>query len=267
MYTFKDTNILVGEVWFDEELSGSNDVDVIFYRQRSRPLDGVQFENFSTIIIDLTKDEDELWSKVHKNDRYKIRRAAEKDQVSYHLFDPASIDVAMIDEFADFYDQFADWKGLTRLRRNRLKGYAASNSLYFSKLQTNDGELLGWHSYVQVESRVRVLQAASIRGASSEGNYKSMLGRANRLHYWKDIVEFKKLGIETFDFGGWYAGDSDQELLAINQFKEKFGGDIVVAVNFSRPITLKGRLYVTLRNIYRKYADFRKGSRKRRAAI
>ena len=258
MHTFKDKNVSIGEVWFDEELNGSNDVDVIFYRQRPRPLEGValDYEDFSTMILDLSKSEDELWSRVHKNDRYKIRRA-DRDQVIYQLSGPAGIDIALIDRFADFYDQFAAWKGLTKLRRNRLKGYAKNDSLYISNVQTHDGEILGWHSYVRVENRIRLLQSASTRGSCSSSSFRSMLGRANRLHHWNDIVEFKKLGIETYDFGGWYTGDSNDELLAVNHFKEKFGGEVIASVNFSRPVTMKGRLYLTLRKIYIKYAGLR----------
>lgn len=258
MITYKFNNILIGEVWFDEELNDANNVDVIFYRQTPRPLNGgvSHCEDFSTLIIDLSKDENEIWNGVHKNDRYKIRRA-EKEQIGHEMLDPSVIDAPVIEEFADFYDRFAAWKGLSKVRRNRLRAYAESNSLFISKLKTSDGTLLGCRTYLKVDSRVRLLQSASTRGSVSDSKFRSMVGRANRFHHWRDIVEFKNRGIEIYDFGGWYAGDSDAELLAVNQFKEKFGGDVVAAVNFSRPLTMKGSLYVMLRNAYMKLMDIR----------
>jgi lipid II:glycine glycyltransferase (peptidoglycan interpeptide bridge formation enzyme) len=77
-----------------------------------------------------------------------------------------------------------------------------------------------------------------------------MLGRANRYHHWEDMLRFKKSGISVYDFGGWYVGDTDQEKLRINDFKNKFGGQIVKNFNCNYCINIKGSLYLHLVKTY-----------------
>ncbi len=49
---------------------------------------------------------------------------------------------------------------------------------------------------------------------------RNAIGRGNRMLHWKDILAFKAEGKNVYDFGGWYAGQEDEALLRINQFKE-----------------------------------------------
>lgn len=236
----------VGEVWFDEEPEGIPNVDVLYYRQRAAPLDGARSDEFHTRLIDLTKSHDELWAAVSKNDRYKIRRAAEKDQLSYHYWQRP--DLSILDEFADFYDQFATQKGLTKVNRVQLRDRAKMGAIDVSQVKLKDEMSLTWHVHYRSQKRLRLLHSASIKN-NSDTAYQSLLGRANRYHHWQDIVRFKDSGDLTYDFGGWYMGNTDQEKLGINQFKEKFGGVVVRNFNCVHSITMKGRLYLYLRKL------------------
>jgi hypothetical protein len=88
----------VGEVWFDEEPEKiHNNVDVILYRYRTQPIKGVPSDEFHTMLIDLTKSQDELWENISKNDRYKINRAAQRDEIVYETWD--KIDSSTLNEF------------------------------------------------------------------------------------------------------------------------------------------------------------------------
>jgi lipid II:glycine glycyltransferase (peptidoglycan interpeptide bridge formation enzyme) len=243
MYTYKTKFLSIGELWFDEELKDVSDVDLIYYRQRPQPLTGVKYENFTTRILDLTMDEDDLWNQIHTNDRYKIRRAAQKDGISYHLWNANDIELSVLNQFTDYYDDFAESKGFSKLRKTDLKSYANKKSLYLSNIQDNDGNVLIWHSYLRGKNRVRLLQSASLRKSDSDSKYASMIGRANRYHHWQDIVAFRKMGFKIYDFGGWYNGNTDREKLGINEFKEKFGGEVVEEFNSNQAITLKGKIY------------------------
>ncbi|MHC0066590.1 hypothetical protein ACWATR_27330 [Nostoc sp. UIC 10890] len=237
----------VGEVWFDEDPPELSNVDVLHYRQWIQPIQGSQSDEFHTRLIDLTKSQDELWESISSNDRYKIRRAEQKDQVVYEYFEHINSDI--INDFSDFYDSFAFQKGLARINRIQLINRVKAGAIDISRIKLNNGEPLIWHVYYRSHNRVRLLHSASLKN-SNDTSYQSILGRANRYHHWQDIVRFKNLGISVYDFGGWYTGNTDQEKLGINQFKEKFGGEIVKNFNCINGITIKGKLYLHLLKIY-----------------
>ncbi|MBX9252829.1 hypothetical protein H1Q63_02260 [Desmonostoc muscorum CCALA 125] len=237
----------VGEVWFDEETLELRNVDVVHYRQWIHPIAGGQSDEFYTRLIDLTKSHDELWENISSNDRYKIRRAEQKDQVVYEYWERINSDI--LNKFSDFYDLFALQKGLSKINRTQLKNRVDANVIDISHVKLKNGDSLVWHVYYRSKNRVCLLHSASLKN-NNDTSYQSILGRANRYHHWQDIVRFKNLGISTYDFGGWYTGNTDQEKLGINQFKEKFGGEVVKNFNCVNGITMKGKLYLHLLKIY-----------------
>jgi hypothetical protein len=237
----------VGEVWFNEKPKHIVGVDVLYYRQWTQPVAGAQVDEFHTMLIDLTKPQDQLWQKIGKNDRYKIRRAEDKDQVVYEYWEQPSADI--IHQFADFYDRFAVQKGFVKMNRAQLINRANNGALDISHVKAKDGVSLVWHGHYRNQSRARLLYSASLKD-NADTNYQSMLGRANRYHHWQDILRFKQANLAFYDFGGWYTGHTDQEKLGINHFKEKFGGDIVQYFNCTHSLTLKGKVYMWLRETY-----------------
>ncbi|WP_138498120.1 hypothetical protein [Nostoc sp. PA-18-2419] len=245
----------VGEVWFDEETRELPNVDVLHYRQWMHPIQGGQSDEFYTRLIDLTKSHDELWESISSNDRYKIRRAEQKDQVIYEYWE--TIDSNIIDDFSDFYDLFAFQKGLNRINKTQLQNRVNAGVIDISRIKSKDGSSLVWHVYYRNKNRVRLLHSASLK-KNNDTSYQSILGRANRYHHWQDILRFKNLGICSYDFGGWYTGNTDQEKLGINEFKEKFGGEVVKNFNCVNGITLKGKLYLYILKIYFRLSQFPK---------
>ncbi len=237
----------VGEVWFDENSEELSNVDVVHYRQSLHPIKGGQSDEFYTRLIDLTKSHDELWETISSNDRYKIRRAEQKDEVIYEYWE--QIDSDTLNNFSDFYDLFASQKGLTKINRVQLQNRVDAGVIDISRVKLKNDESLVWHVYYRTKNRVRLLHSASVK-KNNDTSYQSILGRANRYHHWQDIVRFKNSGISTYDFGGWYTGNTDQEKLGINQFKEKFGGEVVKNFNCVYGINLKGKLYLNLLKIY-----------------
>ena len=75
------------------------------------------------------------------------------------------------------------------------------------------------------------------------------IGRANRLHHWLDVLRFRDEGFAIYDFGGWYAGTANDELLRINRFKESFGGEVVLQYNCDQALSWKGMLALWLRQV------------------
>jgi hypothetical protein len=66
------------------------------------------------------------------------------------------------------------------------------------------------------------------------------ISKANRLHHWLDVLRFRDEGFAIYDFGGWYAGRENEELLRINRFKESFGGVLVPQYNCDQGLSWKG---------------------------
>ncbi|MDZ8050459.1 MAG: hypothetical protein RMX68_010075 [Aulosira sp. ZfuVER01] len=249
MYIFKNKLLLMGEVWFDAETQEMGNVDVLLYKQRTYPINNVTYEECHTRLIDLQKTQDEIWLNIGKNDKYKIKRAGERDRVIYEYWENPESNI--LNEFADFYDVFAVQKGLKKINRTILKSRADSGLIDISQIKSNDGNPLIWHTYYRNKECAYLLHSASLKN-DSDTSYQSMLGRANLYHHWQDILRFKNAGISKYDFGGWYTGNTDNQKLGINKFKEKFGGEVVKRYNCARPITLKGQLYLSLIKILRR---------------
>jgi hypothetical protein len=248
MNIFREKSVLIEEVWFDEYPKENPNVDVLHFIERTQPIQGIQFEDFHTRVIDLAQEQEELWKSLGKDNRYKIRRSEQRDRFLYLYWDRNSIDDNLLKDFFDFHDRFTASQGLKRISRTRVRSFAESGILDLSLVQLPDGSPLVWHAHCCVHDRVCFFYGASLKNPN-DTSYQSLLGRANRYHHWQDILRFKDLGLLIYDFGGWYAGKTDQKLLNINKFKEEFGGQVVKQFKGFHGITLKGKLCVSLYKI------------------
>jgi hypothetical protein len=242
---------LRGDIWFDCEPEETPNVDVLYYYYQQIPpsIPGIESDEEYTLLIDLTKTQDELWKNLSKNTRHKIRQASNKDRFVYEFWD--RVDSNVLNDFSDFYSRFASQQGLAKwsgLEISRLKSYADAGVLNFSHVKTKEGNSLIWRVYYRGEKRVVSLHSALIRN-STDASYNQMLGRANRYDRWQDILTFKNLGVLIYDLGGWYANTTDPKLLNINKFKESFGGKLVRNFNCRQGITAKGKLFLLSRKI------------------
>lgn len=245
MNTFKEKFVSVKEVWFDEEPGKLSDVDIVYYYQRTNKIQDIEFDEFYTRLVYLDEDEDCLWQNFSKKNRYKIRRSAEKDHLIYQYWDAQIIDSNTLDNFLNFYDQFSRSQGLRKINISRTRSYFDAGMFDLSLVKSKDGIPLTWHGHCCVENRTCFLYSASMRD-SENTSYLSLVGRANRYHHWQDMLRFKKSGISIYDFGGWYAGNTNKKLMNINQFKEEFGGEVVQNFKAFHGVTLQGKLFVFL---------------------
>lgn len=137
---------------------------------------------------------------------------------------------------------------MSDLEISRLTSYADTGVLNISHVKSKEGNSLNWRVYYYNKNRVIPLHSGLIR-SSTDTSYNQMLGRANRYHRWQDILQFKKLGVLLYDFGGLYTNTTNQKLLNINRFKEGFGGEIVRQFDCRYGITMKGKLFLHLRKL------------------
>jgi hypothetical protein len=238
--------IRIVEAWNGEE-PDVVDVDLVRLFQRSSPMKNMTCREIYTVLLDLNKEPDTLLAMMKKDTRYEIRRAGEKEQLVYQWTN--ANDRTAYDSFCDYFDEFALRKGITAINRQWLSRMAQTKNLYLTRIEERSGETLVWHVYYLSGGRATLLYSASLFRSSSSSVYRNIVGRANRYHHWQDMMRFKAEGASTYDLGGWYQGDKDRERLSINRFKEEFGGVIVKNFICERGITMKGWLFIRLRQL------------------
>jgi hypothetical protein len=231
---------VAAEIYFDEtgDLRG---VDVARYVQRSAPLHGCRCEPFDTLLVDLRQTPEALLEGSNRDNRYKIKRAAERDGLRYEAHETRT--PAILPSFCDFYDRFAAQKGLAPARREVLASYAEGGALDLSCM-CDERDVLVWHAHYRTASRARLLHSASLFRASEDSESRARVGRANRLHHHRDMLRFRAAGIPTYDFGGWATDQSTPELANLNRFKGSFGGTVAREHNCVCARTLRGRAVV-----------------------
>jgi lipid II:glycine glycyltransferase (peptidoglycan interpeptide bridge formation enzyme) len=214
-----------------------------------QPVAGARCTPLRTIEIDLTVNADDLFSGMRKNNKSKIRRAEREGFVASIFHQP---DDEHLDRFRAAFDEFAQKKTLRSCNLTQLQKLRENGQLALSKVTAASGQTLAWHSYVRAGERVRMLQSASLFRSMESSSERNAAGRANRYLFFQDMLAFKAAGIQSFDFGGWYHGTDDPELLRINHFKEEFGGRVAVYFSCDLGLTLIGKCALVVRDVKRK---------------
>jgi lipid II:glycine glycyltransferase (peptidoglycan interpeptide bridge formation enzyme) len=239
MIVFQSRWLRLGTVWFDEQPTDAK-VDVIRYQHRKEPVVGTQSKEVYTLITDLRKTPDDLLAAMTKDTRYEIRRATDRDKITYRCW---NTDMAEpLARFIEFYDQCAALKNIPRAPAAYLKVMVEAGVLDLSCAMDAEGKELVWHAYYRGPWRMVLLHSGSIFRDSADTAFRNLIGRANRYLHWQDMLRSKTTGVVAYDFGGWYTGTSHQEFLRVNRFKEEFGGAVVREFNCRQLITAKAHL-------------------------
>ena len=226
------------EIWFENEPYDIRGYSSITFRQCANNVETINFQKseFTTQIIDLSKDIDSIWKNMHaKSCRYKINRSIRE-----------GVEIRKSDDFHGFYIMYLSFiksKSLEEIgySLDRLKKYGVLYTAYYNK------ELIAGQIYIQSADSSYLLLAGSTRLTNTKA-IKKIIGFANKHILWEAIKDAKKQGIREFDFGGIYKGENpDPERDRINNFKLSFGGDIVTKYIYYRPYNL---FYATLKKIY-----------------
>lgn len=244
MVKYRKHGLQMAELWLDAPLVRPARCDVLVLQQYSRLPAGALGKPFSTLTINLLLPEAQLLEGLNRDTKYKVRRAAGKDLVECIHEAGAGDDVCRA--FHAFYEAFAVAKGLDRLPMEQLLARARGGTLRFSRA-VHAGATVVWHVHVMGPHSASLLHSASLFRQLDDNEARAVIGRANRLLHWRDMLAFKAEGKRLYDFGGWYAGHEDAELLRINQFKEGFGGQRTDQVNAGLALSWRGWVYLQLR--------------------
>jgi|SRR5579864_1807553 len=246
MIHLKGRGVVYGEIWYDEEVPRDPGVDIVLYRQREAPVTEGRTTPFLSMVTDLSGTEDAITERFGKDCRYKIRRAETKDGLQMEFItEPES----RLDEFRAFFDAFARQKSFWPADPHWLLAACKAGQLVLASASRN-GEALVWHAYLTY-GQAAWLQYTGSCFRNKENDFRALVGRANRWLHWKEMLRFKEMGIKRYDWGGLFEDESVPENAGINRFKKDFGGQQVRTYDCTVPVTLRGRLWLPLRDAWR----------------
>lgn len=244
MITIKGRFATYGEVWFDEEPPAAPGVDVLTFRGRPAPDGPEEWSSYTSLVHDLTVDEEALFASFDSTARYEVKRAQSRDGCTAELIADARGELG---EFCAFYDEFARQKGLEPAYRRGLEAMCDSGNLVLSAA-SRKGERLVWHAYVVGGGTAALLHSAShFRDMTS--SKRNLVSRANRWLHWRDMLGLKARGVATYDWGGLFDDESIPEHASVNRFKRGFGGTPHCAYTGVALLTTKGRVYGAARHL------------------
>jgi len=244
MILYSKRHVNIAELHFNEGGQIPAGIDVVRFQSRPERVPGTYTHLFHTIVMDLDGDSEQLLSRMHRTTSHHIRKVIGRKDIGFEL--DAAPDVCWAQEFITFFDRFARQKNLPCANRQRILGMQAGGALILSRVTGADGSPLVWHSYVRAGNWARAVHSASLFREADKAQV-AMISRANRYRHWLDMIRLGDIGVELYDFGGWYIGKQDHAKLRINQFKEGFGGRILELFNTDHGVTWKGVIAIQAR--------------------
>ena len=239
---------IYGEVWYDEEPPYTSGVDIVLYRHRPVPLAGAGSVPFLSLVTDLAPVAEDIAQGFDKDCRYEIRRAETKDGLrTEYIADPRP----RLEDFIQFYDDFARQKSLPPCYREWLGAACEAGQLILTAAVSDDA-ILVWHAYIRC-GRTAGLEYSGSLFRKRESDYRALVGRANRWLHWQDMLRLKQAGLTRYDWGGLFEDESMPQRAGINGFKRGFGGRPERSYDCTVPVTMRGRLYLPVRDAWRRW--------------
>ncbi|MBL7877466.1 MAG: hypothetical protein JNL53_17505 [Cyclobacteriaceae bacterium] len=206
------------EIWFhqNEEI---NLVDQnLFYQSKNKPL-YYPSQEFQTLITLLTEDSSVLWKRISRTFQYHIRKAEKTNSVCWMDFSPNE---SRINDFIRTHQQFSARKKLQSFSKSRLAALLKSKNICFTGVDVMGKPVL-YHCYLVNGNTARLLSS------HDDGAIDSTLrGYLNKYLHWKDMLGFKELTYQDYDWGGISHDPEDGRRF----FKESFGGSLHLYYNY-----------------------------------
>jgi lipid II:glycine glycyltransferase (peptidoglycan interpeptide bridge formation enzyme) len=181
-------------------------------------------EEINTLINTLKLSDVELLRSFRKNTVYEINRSIRDKMVEIDLD-------ASLDDFIPLYNKFGsnrDWRNF-KIRDVMLDKYHITVCRY-------QGKVIIAHLYFLDSNSKRVCLESSVSDIdnASDNQLKALIGRSNRHLHYADMLRFKNLGFERYDFGGYdNHHKNNKKKSGINRFKEGFRGAFVYESNYT----------------------------------
>ena len=191
------------------------DADVNYFFQYNLNIKNALNE-FYTLLIDLKKSEKEIWENIYHRTQTEIQSFLNNTEYIYSIKN--NLPEIELNVLINQFNAFASNKNIRKAEKERLIEYNKQGILAVSKIVI-ESKIVWINIYRFTNDRATNLSSF---GPSSNNINSSLIGKAHRALHWLDILEFKKINVDMYDFCGWYNGTTDKELLNINKFKGQF---------------------------------------------
>lgn len=254
MIYYKKKIVKMAEIWYNYYEKPDRKADVLRYKYvAERKEKSASFEELWTLLLDLSKSEESIFSGIRKNTRYEINRAKNKDNINcITLLEKGEKNNEKIAQYIKFFNAFTESKNREPTEFADIEQFY-NGETFCVRSALNGDDFLTMHAYIISDNTARLYQSSSLFRNSEDSEYKNLIARANRFLHWEDMLYFKKMGIKWYDFGGWFGGEATnenyREQLLINQFKESFGGEKKQEYSFIEPASLLGKIAVLVHSV------------------
>ena len=254
MFVYQSRFLRRGEVWFDNE-PNEQPVDWILYRNRSAPVHGARSRRFYNRLIDLSKSPEQLLSEMEPKTTAKIKAAALEDKLSCEW--SIVVDARQLDEIEGMWNQSIEakrrWGDLNRLWLGEMIRVRAFE---LAAAREPSGALVVFGGLFRDSHRAQLLMSVSPPRAALAPAARAKTNRASCFLLWNTLLRLKEQGVRHFDFGGWYPGTEDIQLLGANAFKKSLGGEVVCEFECEQIVSLKGWIVLTTARLIARAKEF-----------
>jgi hypothetical protein len=119
------------------------------------------------------------------------------------------------------------------------------------------GTLVVFGGLFRDKSRVQQLISVSPPRGALIPAIRVKTNRASCFLLWNTLLRLKAQGVRHFDFGGWYPGTEDIQLLGANAFKKSLGGEVIREFECEQIVSLKGRVVLTVARMIARAKELR----------
>jgi hypothetical protein len=255
MFVYQSRFLRRGEVWFDNEPT-NEPVDWILYRNRSTPPRGARSRPFYNRLIDLSKTPEKLLSEMEPKTVAKIKAAGEEDKLSCEW--STVTNERQLDEVEGMWNQSIEAKRRWgKLNLDWLGGMIRAGMFELAAAREPPGALVVFGGFFKDKYRVQQLMSVSPPRSAVVPAVRAKTNRASCFLLWNTMLRLKQQGARHFDFGGWYPGTEDIQLLGANAFKKGLGGEVIREFECEQIVSLKGWVMLTAAHLVDRVKELR----------
>lgn len=187
---------------------------------------------------------DDIKAGFTKTVRYEISRAEKENIDIYYYKKDELLNPSIIDSINCAYMKFCDKKNNQSLKKyfdvNELEKLSKTDNVTVSYAKYAGG--ITYHVYYHDEHTCMLMFSFSNTHIENDID-KNIVGRANKLLHWRDMIYFKDIGLSVYDWGGLFNLDGKN---GIDKFKLSFGAQPREAYNTIYGQTIWGKILVAL---------------------
>jgi len=198
---------------------------------------------FYNRLIDLSKSAEKLLSEMEPKTVAKIKAAGEEDKLSCEW--STVTNARQLDELEGMWNQSIEARRRWgKLNRNWLGEMIRAGALELTAAREPSGALVVFGGLFRDKYRVQQLMSVSPPRTALVPAARAKTNRAG-CFLWNTLLRLKEQGVRRFDFGGWYPGTEDIQLLGANAFKKSLGGEVTGEFECEQIVSLKGWVVLT----------------------